>query len=92
MQRIQNLAIAALALSGIAASATGQPIVIEEGVDARPAKRTRQRGAAGKSYKVTGSIALGNRHGGPHLNKREIARRQRVATRLEAALAEQVPA
>jgi hypothetical protein len=28
-----------------------------------------------------GSIATGNRHGGPHLHQREIARRQRQAAR-----------
>lgn len=38
----------------------------------------------GKTYRFDGSIALGNRHGGPHYHEREIARHIRQGASVNA--------
>lgn len=45
------------------------------------ARHVDQRSWKNHRMLASGSIATGNRHGGPHLHRREIARRQRQAAR-----------
>jgi hypothetical protein len=78
MRSMFSIAHALLAATAAAAATTAGRIYGAENIE-RHIQRFGRR--ADHAFKARCSIATGNRHGGPHLHQREIARRLRQEAR-----------